>query len=367
MKGKKILCALGTRPEAIKMAPIILRMKSDPSIELTVLSLGQHRELLKQMLDLFGIVPDIDLHIMQENQTLPQLTANLAVPLDETLARVSPDFVLAEGDTTSTLMTSLACAYRKIPFGHVEAGLRSDDYDNPFPEEMNRVLVSHLATLHFAPTERGEKNLLREGIRKETIFITGNPVIDALHWILKKHGRIDPRVDPHKKLILVTIHRHENWDQLIEICRAIGDVVDRNQEIQVIWPVHPNPHVSEQIREVLDRHPRILLCQPLDYVQFVTMMKHSYLILSDSGGIQEEAPALGVPVLVLRKRTERIEAVEQGFCHLIGTEYAAIVACTQELLDHPERREKMIGWQSPYGDGKAAERIVHHVKEYLFF
>lgn len=363
--NKKILCVLSTRPEVIKMAPLIFGFKKDKEIDLTVLSLGQHREMLDQMLNTFGIVPDFDINIMKKKQTLPQLTANLAVPLDSMLGIIKPDFVLAQGDTTSAFMTSLACAYRRIPFGHVEAGLRTGNFDHPFPEEINRVLISRLAALHFAPTEKVLQNLLNEGIPSKCIVVTGNTVIDALQWILKKKQAIDSRIDKKKKLILVTMHRHENWKKLVKICKAVRDIVDNNKEYQVFLPVHPNPHVLETVLEALGNHPRIILSEPVDYGSFIALMKEAYIILSDSGGVQEEAPALGVPVLIMRKHTERMEGVELGYARLIGTDYKKIVEATQDILDHPEKRRQMIGKTSPYGDGKASARIIKAVKAYL--
>lgn len=363
---KKILAVFGTRPEVIKMAPIIHKMKEDPEIELFVLSLAQHRELLDQMLETFSIVPDMDLNIMKTNQSLPELTANLPVPLDRTLKELAPDFVLAQGDTTSTFMTSLACAYRKIPFGHVEAGLRTYDFNHPFPEEMNRVLITRLSALHFAPTKQSESKLLKEGIPQDSIFITGNPVIDALKWILKQPHRLPVKLDPKKKLILITLHRRESWDKLPEICLAIRTLADKySSQLQVLLPVHPNPNVSKVVREVLGNHSQILLTEPLNYVDFIAAMKEAYLILSDSGGVQEEAPALGVPVLVLRKHTERTEAVDQGFCRLIGTDPNEILKHAEEIITDPKVRKQMVSQESPYGDGHASERIISLVKKYL--
>lgn len=363
--SKKVLCVISTRPDVIKMAPLIIGFKKDKKINLTVLSLGQHRELLDQMLATFGIVPDFDINVMTTNQTLAGLTAHLAEPLDNMLSVIKPDFVLAQGDTTSTFMTSLACAYRQLPFGHVEAGLRTGNFEHPFPEEINRVLISRLAALHFAPTEKVFKNLLKEGIPSDRIMITGNTVIDALQWILKKKHILDSRIDKKKKLILVTMHRHENWKKIVKICKAVREIVDRNTEYQVFLPVHPNPHVWGKIHDTLGDHPRIILSEPLEYGSFIALMKEAYIVLSDSGGIQEEAPTLGVPVLIMREHTERIEGVELGYSQLIGTDYKKIVSATQDILDHPEKRDQMIGKTSPYGDGKAAIYIIKRVKDYL--
>ncbi len=361
---KKILVAIGTRPEVIKMAPIIWEFKKDKNIDLTILSLAQHRELLDQMLNLFQIKPDLDLNIMKKRQSLPELTANLPIPLDEALEKTKPDLVLAQGDTTSVFMTALACAYRKIPFGHVEAGLRTFNYDHPFPEEMNRVLISRLSALHFAPTNLSEAFLLKEGIDPKTVFVTGNTVIDALHYIAKQKLPMDSRIDPSKKLVLVTLHRRENFDKLSQVCRALLEIADR-EDVQIFFPVHPNPHVKETVHHLLGRHKNIILSDPLDYLHFVSLMRLAYLILSDSGGVQEEAPALKTPVLVLREHTERPEAIESGQSLLVGTDAHHILRASHKILDHQEERDKMILSESPFGDGHAAQKIGAIVNRFL--
>ncbi len=361
----KILCAVGTRPEAIKMAPVILALKKNPDIECRVLATAQHRSLLDQVLRIFDIKPDIDLDIMRPNQALTTLTARLLLNLDDVLLAEKPDAVLAQGDTTTVMTVALACFYRKIPFGHVEAGLRTGDMANPFPEEMNRVVTGRLTKWHFAPTESARRNLLKEGIA-DNIFVTGNTVIDALLSVAERDASLPFVLDPARRLILVTAHRRENFGEPFrEICRAILALVERNEDVQVLYPVHPNPNVYNMASEVLGNHPRITLCEPLDYLSFVAAMKHAYLILSDSGGIQEEAPALGKPVLVLRRETERFEAAQEGVVRLVGPDFEEITAVTQHLLDDEMAYKKMARGVSPYGDGKAAGRIAAVLRDYF--
>ena len=369
MKGtnkKEILCVIGTRPEAIKMAPVIEALKNVSFADVRVLATAQHREMLDQVFSIFDIHPDEDLNLMQQNQSIPELSSRMITALDEYLARTKPDFVLAQGDTTTALMSSLACFYRKIGFGHVEAGLRTGDLFNPFPEEMNRVLAGRLARLNFAPTEGARKNLLREGINKDSVHVTGNTVIDALLEVAEKNIPISENIDPRKHLILVTAHRRENFGApLLEICRAIRRIADRNPNVQILYPVHPNPNIFEVVHLELSGHSQIILSKPLDYGPFVSAMKKAYLILTDSGGIQEEAPALGKPVLVLRGVTERPEAVDAGVVKLVGLNSDAIVSATQKLLDDSEAYQAMARGVSPYGDGKAAARIVRILEEFF--
>jgi UDP-N-acetylglucosamine 2-epimerase (non-hydrolysing) len=339
-------------------------MREDKEIDLTVLSLAQHRQMLDQMLSIFKITPDLDLNAMKEKQTLSELTANLLRPLDETLSRVKPDIVLSQGDTTSTFAASLASAYQKIPFGHIEAGLRTYNYNHPFPEEINRVLVSRLSSLHFAPTELSKSYLLKEGIQESSILVTGNTVIDALHWILKRPSSFPIKRDPSKKLVLVTLHRRENWTGLEEICQALHDLAESNNGIEILIPVHLNPKVRPVVQKMLGNHKHIILTEPLGYVEFITAMKEACLILSDSGGVQEEAPSLGVPVLILREHTERMEGVHAGFCKLIGTAYKSIIEEASKALNDPSWKESLKERPSPYGDGQAASRIVSRVKSF---
>lgn len=346
------------------MAPVIQRLASHEGFESRVLATAQHRHMLDQVLAIFGIVPDLDLNIMRPNQDLAMLTSRLIADLDRALAAESPDIVLAQGDTTTVMAAALACFYRRIPFGHVEAGLRTGDLDNPFPEEMNRVVAGRLARWHFAPTERSRANLLREGVADDWIRVTGNTVIDALLSVADRKPEIGIPLDPDKRLILVTAHRRENFGEPFrQICQAIADLASANPDIQFLYPVHPNPNVQSLARETLGGRERVVLCEPLDYLPFVGAMKRAYLILSDSGGVQEEAPALGKPVLVLRRETERPEAVEAGVVKLVGPDYDSIRAETQRLLDDPAAYHSMARGVSPYGDGHAAERIVSILAE----
>jgi UDP-N-acetylglucosamine 2-epimerase (non-hydrolysing) len=365
MNAKRILCVVGTRPEAIKMAPVILALKRLSDFEVRVLATAQHRHLLDQVMGVFGIDPDIDLNIMRPNQDLTTLTARLLLDLDDVLLSEKPDAVLAQGDTTTVMAVALACFYHRIPFGHVEAGLRTWDLQNPFPEEMNRIFAGRLARWHFAPTESSRQNLLREGVLDAEITVTGNTVIDALLSVEGHDAALPVGLDPKKRLILVTAHRRENFGEPLEqICRAVLTLLEQNHDLQVLYPVHPNPNVLETAHRLLGSHPRVVLCEPLDYLPFVAAMKHAYLILSDSGGVQEEAPALGKPVLVLREETERPEALEQGVVKLVGSNYERIVRETQRLLDDEVAYKAMARGVSPYGDGHAAERIVKTLRHY---
>jgi UDP-N-acetylglucosamine 2-epimerase (non-hydrolysing) len=362
----KIVVVMGTRPEAIKMAPVILALKRCPGIDCRVLATAQHRALLDQVLETFHISADIDLDIMCPDQSLATLTAQLLLGLDEVLRREKPDAVLAQGDTTTVMSVALACFYLQIPFGHVEAGLRTGDMSSPFPEEMNRIATTRLARWHFTPTESARQNLLREAIADSDIFMTGNTVIDALlHTAARPHAL--PRlVSTGKRMILVTAHRRENHGLPFEqICRAMLTLARRNPDIQIVFPVHPNPQVQATAHALLSHQAGITLCAPQDYTDFVSLMKHAYLILSDSGGIQEEAPALGKPVLVLRHETERQEAVTEGVARLVGTRHDDIVAATQTLLDDADAYRLMARGVSPYGDGHAATRIARILENHF--
>ena len=367
MNIKKILCVVGTRPEAIKMAPVILALKRISDFEVRVLATAQHRHLLDQVMEVFGIDPDIDLNIMRPNQDLTTLTARLLLDLDDVLLAEKPDAVLAQGDTTTVMAVALACFYHKIPFGHIEAGLRTWDLQNPFPEEMNRIFAGRLAKWHFAPTESSRQNLLREGVSDTEITVTGNTVIDALLSVVDCDEVLPEGLDPTKRLILMTAHRRENFGEPLErVCHAVLALLERNLDLQVLYPVHPNPNVLEIAHRLLGSHPRIVLCKPLDYLPFVSAMKQAYLILSDSGGVQEEAPALGKPVLVLRHETERPEAVEEGVVKLVGTDFDIIVLEAQRLLDDETYYLAMARGVSPYGDGKASERIVQTLSQFFY-
>lgn len=348
------------------MAPVILALKKYPNIECRVLATAQHRNLLDQVLRIFDIEPDIDLNIMRPNQALTTLTARLLLDLDDVLQSEKPAVVLAQGDTTTVMTIALACFYHKIPIGHVEAGLRTGDMANLFPEEMNRVVVGRLTKWHFAPTASARQNLLNEGIAHSDIFMTGNTVIDALLSVAKRETPLPFELDPGKRLILLTAHRRENFGEPFkEICRAVLSLVERNQDVHVVYPVHPNPNVQDVAYQILGNHPRITLCEPLDYLQFVGVMKHAYLILSDSGGIQEEAPALGKPVLVLRRETERPEGIQEGVVQLVGSDFDKITSTAQHLLDDKAAYKQMACGVSPFGDGKAADRITGVLRNYF--
>jgi UDP-N-acetylglucosamine 2-epimerase (non-hydrolysing) len=362
--GIRILCVVGTRPEAIKMAPVINRLKQSDKFNCRLVVTAQHRDMLDQVLAVFNIKPDIDLDIMKPDQSLGPLTARLFIDLDRVLAAEKPQIVLAQGDTTTVMVAALLCYYNRIRFGHVEAGLRTGDIWHPFPEEINRVIAGRLARWHFAPTESARQNLLREGTQADTIHVTGNTVIDALMSVADQKPAIGVPMDESKRLILVTAHRRENFGEpLRDICRAITTLVERNPDIEILYPVHPNPNVQKIAHDLLGGRPRIVLTPALAYQPFVAAMQRAYLILSDSGGVQEEAPALGKPVLVMRRDTERPEAIDAGVVRLVGVGYESIVQETQRLLDDPAAYRAMARGVSPYGDGHAAERIVNILSE----
>ena len=343
------------------MAPVIQRLRTDPRFHVRVLATAQHREMLDQVLSLFDIRPDVDLDIMRPDQRLSELTARLITELDRFLQNEQPDAVLAQGDTTTVMAVALSCYYLRIPFGHVEAGLRTHNLYNPYPEEMNRVVAGRLATWHFAPTERAKSCLLGEGIKPDAIRVTGNTVIDALLQVAEgaTDADIGVEIDRRKRLILVTAHRRENFGAPFEqICHAIRRIVDENPDVQVLYPVHPNPNIHGPAHALLFGHPRIRLCASLDYKPFVAAMKRAYFILTDSGGVQEEAPALGKPVLVLRNETERPEAIEMGVVKLVGVDTDRIIASARDLLTSEEAYRRMAKGVSPYGDGHAAQRIA---------
>jgi len=365
-KKTRVLCVVGTRPEAIKMAPVILALKNEPWAEVRVLATAQHRHMLDQVLNFFGIEPDIDLDIMRPNQALTTLTARLLLKLDEVLTAEKPDAVLTQGDTTTVMSVAMACFYHGIPCGHVEAGLRTWDMQNPFPEEANRVITGRFARWHFAPTKGSRDNLLREGIPDQDIIVTGNTVIDALLMTAAQDIGIDVDLNPDQRLILVTSHRRENFGEPFRvICRALKRLAEQNPTVQFLYPVHPNPNVKDVAHEMLTECANIQLCDPLDYAPFIAVMKRAYIIISDSGGVQEEAPALGKPVLVLRDETERPEAVDEGVVKLVGPNYERIVQETQRLLEDDEAYLAMAKGISPYGDGHAAERIVKVLKSHF--
>ena len=361
--SSRVLCVVGTRPEVIKMAPVILALRRSDQWDVKVIATAQHRELLDQVLDVFGIAADKDLDAMRPNQDLAALTARLITGLDACLEEYRPALVLAQGDTTTVLASALACFYRKVPFGHVEAGLRTHDFDYPWPEEMNRVLAGRLAAIHFAPTETARMNLLQEGVPAERIHVTGNTVIDALFRVAELDFPLHVELPPYRRLVLVTAHRRENFGApMISICEAITDLARRYDDLHFLFPVHPNPNVRRVVEETLGGVREVTLCAPLQYGAFVAAMQRSWLILSDSGGVQEEAPALGKPVLVLRDETERPEAVAEGVVELVGTARENIVGNVSALYDSPSEYRRMAKGASPYGDGQAAPRIVQHIE-----
>jgi len=357
-----ILVIFGTRPEAIKLAPVIAELRRRPGLNVGVAVTSQHRQLLDQVLSVFQIVPDADLDIMQPRQTLAGLGSRVLVSVDALLASRGSDLVLVQGDTSSAFLAALAAFYRGVPVAHVEAGLRTESATNPFPEEMNRRLLSQVALLHFAPTERAGRALLGEGMVPERVFVTGNTVVDALQHIRSSEAyrATTPPVivRPGERLILVTLHRRESWGVLDRICGALKTIAKRRPDVQVVMPVHPNPAVSETIRQVLGGTPRVTLLDALDYLSFLKLLEQSWMVMTDSGGVQEEAPILGRPVLVLRENTERPEAVDLGVALVVGTEPAAIIAAALTLIDDGQRYREMARPVSPFGDGRAASRIA---------
>jgi len=367
----KVLTVFGTRPEAIKMAPLVKEMEGDPDIRCSVAVTAQHREMLDQVLELFHIKPAYDLNIMLPNQTLYEITTRALTGLNEILEQEKPDIVLVHGDTTTTFVASLAAFYRQIKVGHVEAGLRTGNRYSPYPEEMNRKLTGSIAQYHFAPTGTAKANLLREGVNPEDILVTGNTVIDALLATVKDEFVFGDRaldsIDyTGRKVFVVTTHRRENLgDPLRNVYRALRDVVENYPEVEIVFPVHKNPRVREVVNAVLGGVPRVHLVDPLDYAPFVNLMNKSYLVLTDSGGLQEEAPSLGKPVLVLRDTTERPEAVEVGTVRMVGTNAEAIYSQCKLLLENPAEYSRMAGAVNPYGDGQACGRIVSGLK-YFF-
>lgn len=357
----KVLTIMGTRPEAIKLAPVIMKLRERPdTFESRVCVTAQHREMLDQVLAWFGIVPDYDLDLMEENQSLEEFASRALTRVSEVLKDLGPDIVIVQGDTTTVMMACLAAFYQRIPVAHVEAGLRTRDRYNPFPEEMNRRVAGVLATYHFAPTERAAEALRREQVPESRIYITGNTVIDALLWTVKRPVDLELNVNlDGKRMLLVTAHRRESFGAPFEsLCHALRDIADRNPEVAVVYPVHLNPNVQGPVHSILGGHPGVYLLSPLEYPVFSHLMAKAYVVLTDSGGIQEEAPALGKPVLVMREKTERPEAVECGVACLVGTNREKIVEETERLLKDDKAYRAMAKAVSPYGDGHAADRIV---------
>lgn len=365
----KILCVFGTRPEAIKMAPLVHELKSRKEIECCVCVTAQHREMLDQVLELFEITPDYDLNLMKPGQDLYDITCNILTGIKPVLADFRPDTVLVHGDTSTTLSTTLAAYYQKIDVGHVEAGLRTGNIYSPWPEEANRKLTGALAKYNFCPTEKSQQNLLSENVSPDSIHITGNTVIDALLWVSEKLDRDQTLsqklkdqfefLNAEKRLILVTGHRRESFGQGFEnICHALKEIADDHPKCEIVYPVHLNPNVQEPVNRILKDQPNIHLIAPLDYLPFVYLMQRSYLIITDSGGVQEEAPSLGKPVLVMRDTTERPEAVEAGTVRLVGANKDNIVQEAHNLLSDETQYSVMSRAHNPYGDGKACPRIA---------
>ncbi len=360
----QVLVVLGTRPEAIKLGPVIQALRTGlRNVETRLCVTGQHREMVEPIFQLFDLVPDHDLHLMTPNQTLAGLTANLVNQITAILEAERPAYVVVQGDTTTALGATIASFYQRIPVAHVEAGLRTTDRNNPFPEEANRRIVDLLTDLHFAPTERARGNLLREGVNPSTVHMTGNTVIDALRHAASVSYDVTSgplAVIPfERRVVLVTAHRRESFGRgLAAICRALKQLADEVSDIQIVYPVHMNPNVRTAVQERLAGHPRISLIPPLDYVSLIHLMRRSTIILTDSGGIQEEAPSFGVPVLVMRATTERPEAVEAGGARVVGTDSDRIVAEARRLLEDPEAHRRMAIVANPFGDGHAGERIA---------
>jgi UDP-N-acetylglucosamine 2-epimerase (non-hydrolysing) len=360
---KKILLIFGTRPEAVKLCPVLSYLRTLSQFQCKVCVTAQHRLLLDQVLDAFGVKPDYDLGLMLPDQTLFQSTSRILAGLESVLTAERADMVLVQGDTTTTLCGALAAFYMKIPVGHVEAGLRTRDPGQPFPEEMNRVLTTHLASLHFAATERSAGNLRREGVEPQRIAVTGNSGVDAVLYVRDglEQGRLQaperPQLDPSRKLILVTAHRRESFGEGFErICSALARLA-RRDDVQIVYPVHPNPNVQAPVNRYLAGLENVLLIEPLSYVPFVDLMRRAHVLLTDSGGIQEEGPSLGKPILVLREKTERPEAVDAGTVRLVGTNEERIVDQASLLMDDPAEYDRMARVHKPYGDGHASQRI----------
>jgi UDP-N-acetylglucosamine 2-epimerase (non-hydrolysing) len=359
----RVMLVFGTRPEAIKLAPVVLALRDSADLIPVVTVTGQHRAMLDQVLDMFSIAPDHDLDVITPRQSLATLSQRLLGRLDSLLSDARPDAVVVQGDTTSTFVAALAAFYHQVPVVHVEAGLRTWDMAEPYPEEMNRVLTSRLARLHLAPTSGARSNLLREGVDPDSIFVTGNTVIDALQWVINNHKveseLVKDLLDQSEEVLLVTAHRRESWGRgLREIAEAVADVASSVGSLRVVFPVHRNPAVREAVIPVLSALSNVILTDPLPYGDFVVLMQKAKLIVTDSGGVQEEAPSLGTPVLVVRDKTERTEALVTGGARLVGTKREAIRDATLEVLSDEGLYHRMTSTGSPYGDGRATDRIV---------
>lgn len=366
MSAYRIGCLVGTRPECIKMAPVIQALRKSAWADVVVISTGQHREMLRQTLETFGLCADIDLDVMVAGQTLASLSSLIFAKIDEVFQSKHFDLLLVQGDTTSVMVASLAAFYRHIPVAHVEAGLRTHDLQRPFPEELNRVVTGRVARLHFAPTERAQRNLLAEGVAADAITVTGNTVIDALQDVASRDLPCAFPKASENMLVLITAHRRENFGApLKSICEAVVTLHDSYPDLEFVYPVHPNPNIKGPVYDYLGGLERVNLIPPADYVDLVSLMKRARFIITDSGGIQEEAPALCKPVLVLREETERPEAVEAGVAHIVGTDKDRIVSEARRLIEDPEFFARMASGASPYGDGLAAGRIAHACRAFL--
>ncbi|OYD14719.1 UDP-N-acetylglucosamine 2-epimerase (non-hydrolyzing) [candidate division WOR-3 bacterium JGI_Cruoil_03_44_89] len=362
----KIAVVIGTRPDAIKLAPLVKVMENDGSFKTSLLATAQHRRLLDQVLSVFSLSPDYDFNIMIEGQDLFHISSRALTLFKTAYKSLLPDMVLVQGDTTTTFIAALAAFYEGIPVGHVEAGLRSFDKHNPYPEEMNRILTDNLSTILFAPTKKARENLLQEAITKN-VYVTGNTAIDAINMAIEqpKTDRLGIR-EGKRKLILVTCHRRENFGEPVrEVCRALKDIVENFEDVEIVYPVHPNPNVKLPVNETLKDMERIRLIDPPPYLEFINLMANSYLVLTDSGGLQEEAPSLNKPVLVMRKVTERTEGIEAGTAILVGTNRERIVESVSRLLRNRALYESMSGKKNPYGDGKASRRIHAYIRGYF--
>ncbi|MBZ2068721.1 UDP-N-acetylglucosamine 2-epimerase (non-hydrolyzing) [Streptococcus sanguinis] len=369
MKKIKVMVVFGTRPEAIKMAPLVIELKKQADLfETTTVVTAQHRQMLDQVLETFKIEPDYDLDIMGKNQTLTDITVKILHKLDDILKENKPDIMLVHGDTTTTFAASLAAFYNQVRIGHVEAGLRTWNKYSPFPEEMNRQMTDSLTDLYFAPTDQSKANLLKENHPEEMVFVTGNTAIDALKLTVQadyQHEVLD-RIDPARKMILVTMHRRENQGEpMRRVFRTLRQIVDAHDDVEIVYPVHLSPAVQEAAREILSDNEKIHLIEPLDVLDFHNIAAKSYFIMSDSGGVQEEAPSLGKPVLVLRDTTERPEGVEAGTLKLVGTETQAVAEAMEALLTDESLYQEMAQASNPYGDGKASERIAQAIAHYF--
>jgi UDP-N-acetylglucosamine 2-epimerase (non-hydrolysing) len=363
----RVMTLFGTRPEAIKMAPVVQALHCAKWVDQVVVVTGQHREMLDQVLDIFEIHPDVDLDLMAHGQSLAELTGRALQTITNAIQRVEPDLMIVQGDTTSAFVGALAAFYEHVPVGHVEAGLRSFDNQDPFPEEVNRHLLSVVANLHFAPTDRARANLLAEGVSAERIFVTGNTVVDALHAVRESRHMQELNqvagVTSSRRLILVTLHRRESWGEpMAAMCRSLRQAIDLFPDVEVLFPMHRNPVVREQVVRTLGDCQRVHLVEPLDYLHFVQAMVSCHFVVTDSGGIQEEAPALGKPVLVLRETTERPEAIEAGTARLVGTNGTAVFEAVTQLLSDRSAYESMAHAANPFGDGHAAERVLDAIR-----